>query len=85
VESHGETNYAWNGDISLAYQVVGEGHLDLLYLQGYASHVDLNWEGPALRRFLHGLARYARLIVTDRRGWGALIGSRRLMSHPWRR
>lgn len=65
-----ETHYAWNGDVSLAYQVVGDGPIDLVYQQGYASHVGLNWEGPALSRFLRGLASHARLIITDRRGWG---------------
>jgi class 3 adenylate cyclase/pimeloyl-ACP methyl ester carboxylesterase len=65
-----ETRFAWNGDVSLAYQVVGDGPIDVVYLQGHASHVDLNWEGPALSRFLRGLASHARLIITDRRGWG---------------
>lgn len=65
-----ETRFAWNGNVSLAYQVVGEGETDLLYLQGYCSNVDLNWDSPHLSRFLRGLARHARLIVTDRRGWG---------------
>ena len=65
-----ETKYAWNGDVSLAYQVVGEGAADLLYLQGYCSQVDLNWESPYLAHFLRGLARHARLVVSDRRGWG---------------
>jgi class 3 adenylate cyclase len=65
-----ETCFAWNGDVSLAYQVVGSGSSDLVYLQGYCSNVDVNWEGPRLARFLHGLASHARLIVTDRRGWG---------------
>lgn len=65
-----ETRYAWNGDVSLAYQVVGDGPTDLLYLQGYCSNVDMNWESPHLAHFLRGLARHARLIVTDRRGWG---------------
>ena len=65
-----ETRYAWNGDVSLAYQVVGHADADLLYLQGYCSNVDMNWESRALAHFLHGLARHARLIVTDRRGWG---------------
>jgi class 3 adenylate cyclase len=68
--SHVDTEYAWNGDVSLAYQVVSDGPVDLLYLQGYASHVDLNWDGPALGRFLRGLASFSRLIVMDRRGWG---------------
>ena len=65
-----ETEYAWNGDVSLAYQVFGGGPVDLVYLQGFTSHVDLNWEGPHLSRFLRGLGRQARVIHTDRRGWG---------------
>jgi class 3 adenylate cyclase/pimeloyl-ACP methyl ester carboxylesterase len=65
-----ETRYAWNGDVALAYQVVGAGRIDLVYLEGYASHVDLNWESPRLSAFLRGLAGHCRLIVTDRRGYG---------------
>jgi class 3 adenylate cyclase len=65
-----ETHFAWNGDVSLAYQVLGHGPTDLLYLQGYCSNVDMNWESPSLARFLRGLASHARLIVMDRRGWG---------------
>ena len=65
-----ETEFAWNGDVALAYQVFGSGPVDLVYLQGWTSHVDLNWESPALARFLRGLGRHARVIHTDRRGWG---------------
>ncbi len=65
-----EVRYAWNGDVALAYQVFGDGPIDMVYLQGFASHVVLNWEGPALSRFLRELASHARLIVMDRRGWG---------------
>jgi class 3 adenylate cyclase/pimeloyl-ACP methyl ester carboxylesterase len=65
-----ETRRAWNGDISLAYQVLGDGPVDLLYLQGYCSNVDVSWESPYLARFLRGLSRHARLIFADRRGWG---------------
>ena len=65
-----ETKYAWNGDVALAYQVLGEGPVDLLYVEGYASQADLNWESPYLARFLLGLATHARLIVMDRRGYG---------------
>jgi class 3 adenylate cyclase len=65
-----ETRFAWNGDVSLAYQVMGDGPVDLLYLPGWASNVDVNWESQHLARFLRGLASKARLIVTDRRGWG---------------
>jgi hypothetical protein len=62
--------YAWNGDASLAYDVFGEGPVDLVYLQGSLSNVVLNWEHPACARFLRRLSRFSRLIVTDRRGLG---------------
>jgi class 3 adenylate cyclase/pimeloyl-ACP methyl ester carboxylesterase len=65
-----ETRYAWNGDVALAFQVFGAGPVDLVYMQGYTSHVDLNWESPYLARFLRGLGERARVIHTDRRGWG---------------
>lgn len=64
------TRFAWNGDVSLAYQVCGEGPTDLVYLQGYCSNVDVNWDDVHLARFLSGLAAHARLVITDRRGWG---------------
>ncbi len=44
-----ETLFAWNGDVALAYQVVGEGAVDLVYLQGYVSQVDMNWESLICR------------------------------------
>ncbi len=65
-----ETRYGWNGDVALAFQVFGAGPVDLVYLQGYASHVDLNWQSQYLARFLRGLGERARVIHTDRRGWG---------------
>ena len=68
--AHAQTRYAWSGDVALAYQVVGDGPSDVVYLQGWASNVDLNWASPHLAGFLEGLAKRRRLIVTDRRGWG---------------
>lgn len=65
-----EALYAWNGDASVAYQVVGDGAVDLVYLQGEVSNVIVNWEHPACARFLRDLSRFSRLIVTDRRGLG---------------
>ena len=62
--------YAWVDDNSLAYQVVGDGPPDLVYLQGYCSHLDLAWESPHLSRFLRHLSERCRLIAMDRRGWG---------------
>ena len=65
-----DVRYAWSGAASLAFQVFGEGPIDLLYVQGYCSHLDLAWESPYLARFLRGLGAHARVIATDRRGWG---------------
>ena len=66
-----QVQYAWNGDVALAYQIFGaQTGTDLVYLQGFTSHVDLNWASPYLARFLNGLGRLARVIHTDRRGWG---------------
>jgi class 3 adenylate cyclase/pimeloyl-ACP methyl ester carboxylesterase len=65
-----ETLYAWNGNVALAYQVIGQGPIDLVYLQGRCSHTDMNWESPYLAGLLRALARHARLIVMDRRGFG---------------
>jgi class 3 adenylate cyclase len=64
------TQYAQSGEASIAYQVVGEGPVDLIFLPGWISHVEHMWELPALRRFLEAVARFARLIVFDRRGTG---------------
>jgi class 3 adenylate cyclase len=65
-----KTRYVWNGDAALAYQVLGDGPSDLLYLQGGGSNLELNWSHPLMVRFLRGLARTRRLIVTDARGTG---------------
>ncbi len=64
------TRYARSDDVEIAYQVVGEGPLDLLFLPGWISQVEQLWELPALRRFLERLASFARLILFDRRGSG---------------
>ena len=70
VSDRPETRFAWNGENALAYQVLGEGDTDLLYLQGWISNVELNWDHPMMARFLRGLARSRRLIMTDPRGEG---------------
>jgi class 3 adenylate cyclase/pimeloyl-ACP methyl ester carboxylesterase len=64
------TRYARSGEASIAYQVVGEGPLDLLFLPGWISHVEQGWEAPEFRRFLERLAAFTRLILFDRRGTG---------------
>jgi class 3 adenylate cyclase len=62
--------FARNGDVMLAYQAVGDGHADLLFMNGWFSNLDLNWENPHLAAMLRALGEGRRLIVTDRRGWG---------------
>jgi len=62
--------YAWNDDVALAYEVVGEGSVDLLLLAGAPTNLDVQWESADYASFLHGLAEGRRLIITDRRGTG---------------
>ncbi|HYM71504.1 MAG TPA: alpha/beta hydrolase [Stellaceae bacterium] len=64
------TRYARNGDIRIAYQVVGEGALDLVLVPGLVSHLDLIWEEPEHAQFCEQLAGFARLILFDKRGTG---------------
>ncbi len=65
-----ETRYARSGDVNIAYQVVGEGPPDLVYVLGWVSHVELLWEEPASARFLERLASFSRLVLFDKRGTG---------------
>ena len=65
-----ETRYAKSGDLNIAYQVVGDGPLDLIYVPGWISNVELNWDEPALAHVLERLASFSRLIMFDKRGTG---------------
>ncbi|HEY6679846.1 MAG TPA: adenylate/guanylate cyclase domain-containing protein [Actinomycetota bacterium] len=67
---HPETRYARNGDVSLAYQVVGDGPRDLLLVFGFLSNIEFAWMYPSLASFLTRLASFSRLILMDRRGSG---------------
>jgi class 3 adenylate cyclase len=62
--------YAQNGDVSLAYQVVGDGPIDLVAVTGFVGHLELWWEEPALTRFWDRLASFSRLILWDKREQG---------------
>src|SRR6266542_3745329 len=64
------TRYARGGGVNIAYQVVGEGPLDLVWIPSMTHHVELAWESPAHARHLRRLASTARLIVFDKRGTG---------------
>jgi class 3 adenylate cyclase len=65
-----ETHYARSGGASIAYQVVGDGPLDLLFLTGWIAQIEHLWEAPANQRFLERLAAFGRLIMFDSRGTG---------------
>jgi pimeloyl-ACP methyl ester carboxylesterase len=62
--------YARSGDVSIAYQAVGDGPLNLVYVPGWISNVELTWEEPSVARFFERLASFSRLILFDKRGTG---------------
>jgi class 3 adenylate cyclase len=64
------TRYADSDGASIAFQVAGEGGIDLLFLPGWISQIEQLWEAPAARRFLERLSSFARLILFDSRGTG---------------
>jgi len=66
-----QTKYARSGDVSVAYQVLGEGPIDLVCAPALVSHVEHMWERPAVARFYERLASFSRLIIFDKRGTGA--------------
>jgi class 3 adenylate cyclase len=64
------TSYAHSGDASIAYQVFGEGSVDLVLINGPASHLELMWDEPQTAHCLERLASFARVVMFDRRGTG---------------
>jgi pimeloyl-ACP methyl ester carboxylesterase len=64
------TEYAKSGDIHVAYQMLGDGPLNLVFVPGFVSHVEHFWEDPSLARFLRRLASFSRLVFFDKRGTG---------------
>src|ERR687892_1429657 len=65
-----ETRYAKSGDVSIAYQTLCDGPLDLVFVPGFVSHVEHWWEEPSSARSLRRLASFSRLIRFDKRGTG---------------
>jgi pimeloyl-ACP methyl ester carboxylesterase len=65
-----ETRYAKNGDVNVAYQIVGDGPLDLVLVLGWVQSFDPGWEIEPIRRFYERLASFSRLILFDKRGTG---------------
>ena len=65
-----DVTFAKSGDVNIAYQVVGDGPIDLVYVQGAYTHLDVQWELAAFRRYCERLAEFSRLILFDKRGLG---------------
>jgi pimeloyl-ACP methyl ester carboxylesterase len=64
------TKYVQNGNVGIAYHVMGDGPLDLLIVPGFISHLEHAWEDAGYTRFLQRLASFSRLIRFDKRGTG---------------
>ncbi len=62
--------YAKSGELNIAYQVVGQGPLDLVFVMGWVSHIEAFWQEPRVAAFLRRLASFSRLILFDKRGTG---------------
>jgi class 3 adenylate cyclase len=65
-----ETRYATSDGVNIAYQVVGSGPFDLVYVPWWVSNIEVMWEEPRLADFLERLASFSRLILFDKRGTG---------------
>jgi len=64
------TRYAKNGDISVAYQVFGEGNVDLIMVPGFISHIENYWDEPRMAQWLRKLGSFSRVILFDKQGTG---------------
>src|SRR3954451_17008586 len=64
------TRYALSGDAHIAYQVFGEGDLDLVFVPGFVSNIEHYWEMPGVPDLLERLASFARVVMFDKRGSG---------------
>src|SRR4029453_2458106 len=69
------TRYAKRGNVSIAYQVFGDGPFDVVFVPGFISHLDMFWEIPTIARMWQRLASFARVITFDKRGTGLSEGS----------
>jgi hypothetical protein len=62
-----ETRYALSGDVHIAYQVVGDGPFDLIFVPGFVTHVELQWRLPGMADFIKTLGSFTQLIRFDKR------------------
>jgi pimeloyl-ACP methyl ester carboxylesterase len=75
-----QTHYAKSGDVHIAYQVIGKGPIDLVFVPGFVSHVEASWQSPKRAKFFNRLASFSRLILFDKRGTGLSDRSSQLFS-----
>jgi pimeloyl-ACP methyl ester carboxylesterase len=64
------THYVKSDDVYIAYQVFGEGSLDLIFVPGFVSNIEAMWQSPNRSRFFRRLASFCRVIIFDKRGTG---------------
>src|SRR6267378_1696839 len=64
------TQYARNGDVSIAFQVMGNGPIDLIHVPPFISNLELQWQDHNQARYFQRLASFSRLIMFDKRGTG---------------
>ena len=65
-----EVRYTCSGNVNIAYQVFGDGDIDLVFVMGWVSHLEWFWKEPSFARFLRRLGTFARVILFDKRGTG---------------
>src|SRR6185312_2752977 len=65
-----DTRYAKGPSGSIAYQVIGDGPMDLVIVPGWCSHIDKHWDDPAWRAYIEEFVSFARVIIYDKRGTG---------------
>ena len=65
-----ETRYVKSGDVHIAYQVFGEGPIDIVFVPGFVSNVEAIWSSTDRAEFFRRLASFSRVIVFDKRGTG---------------
>ena len=65
-----DVRYARSGGLSIAYQVLGQGPPDVVFIPGFISHLELNWDSPLYRPLMERISRFARLVIFDKRGTG---------------
>ena len=69
-----ETRYARSGELQIAYQVVGVGPPDVVFVPAYVSNIEMYWELPTIARFFQRVSSFSRLILFERRGSGMSDG-----------